>query len=68
MGIESLYGIFLNKDVIDEDLGEAKLDKGLTLRFAEKHRGSVRLSTGRYYTKEEWEKRRKKLLQVKLPG
>lgn len=68
MGIESLYGLFLKRDVIDEDLGDAKLDKRLTLKFAGKHRGSVRLSTGRYYTREEWQKRRKKLLRIKLPG
>ena len=68
MGIESVYGLFLKRDITDEDLGEAKLDKGLTFKFAGKHRGSVRLSTGRYYTKEEWQKRRKKLLQIKLPG
>ncbi|MFP3975537.1 MAG: hypothetical protein ACLFVK_04870 [Dehalococcoidia bacterium] len=68
MGIERLYGGFLQRDVIDEDFGEGKLGKELAEKFAGKHRGSVRISTGRYYSREEWEKRRKKLLRLKLPG
>lgn len=68
MSIEESYGYFLQRDVTDEDLSEPKLDKDLTAQFAAKHRGSVRISTGRYYTREEWRQRRKKLLKVKLPG
>jgi hypothetical protein len=68
LSIEKLYGYFLQKDVTDEDLGEAKIDRKLTDKFVGKHRGSVRISTGRFYTREEWEERRKKLLKVKLPG
>jgi hypothetical protein len=68
MGIEKQYGCFLQRDVTDEDLGEAKLDKELTEKFAGKHRGSVRISTGRFYTREEWAKRRKELIKVRLPG
>ena len=67
MSVKSLYGLLLKRDVTDEDLGEAKLDKEMTSKFAMKHRGSVRLSTGRYYTKEEWRDRRESLLKVKLP-
>ncbi len=68
MGVERLYGCFLQKDVTDDELEEAKLDKKLTDKFTGMHRGSVRISTGRYYTREEWEKRRKHLLKIRLPG
>jgi hypothetical protein len=68
MSIEKYFGSFLNEDVTDIDFGEAIFDRELTEKFAEKHRGSVRISTGRFYTKEEWEERRKELLKVKLPG
>jgi hypothetical protein len=67
MSIEKLYGCFLQRDVVDEDLKEPKLDRELNEQFAGKHRGSVRVSTGRFYTKEEWNERRKKLTKVKLP-
>jgi hypothetical protein len=68
MNIEKLYGCFLQQDVTDKDLGEAKLDKELTEKFAGKHRGAVRIATGRFYTREEWAERRKQLLKVRLPG
>ena len=68
MGIEILFGHFLNRDVTDEDFRDAKFDRELTEKFAGKHRGSVRISTGRFYTNEEWDQRRKILLKVKLPG
>jgi hypothetical protein len=68
MGIEKLFGRFLNRNVTDEDLGNAKFDRELTKQYAGKHRGSVRISTGRFYTEEEWQQRRKQLLKVKLPG
>ena len=68
MNIEGLSGCFLNRDVTDEDLGDAKLDKELTKKHFGRHRGSVRISMGRFYTREEWEKHRKTLLKLKLPG
>lgn len=68
MSIENLYGCFLQKDVVDEDIKDAKLNRDLNSKFAGKHRGSVRISTGKYYTREEWAKRRKKLISIKLPG
>jgi len=68
MGIEKLYGCFLKEDVTDKDLGDAEIDRELTDKFAGKHRGSVRISTGRFYTRAEWAERRKKLVRVKLPG
>lgn len=68
MGIEKVYGYFLQEDVTDRDLGEPEIDRKLTDKFAGKHRGSVRISTGRFYTRAEWAERRKELLKVKLPG
>lgn len=67
MGIEVLKGIFIGKDVHDIEPNEPKFDKKLTIKFSGRHRGSIRLSQGRYYTKEEWEKRRKRLNSLSLP-
>jgi hypothetical protein len=38
-----------------------------TIREANRYRGSVRVSTGRFPTDAEYEKRRKKVLSKKLP-
>lgn len=68
MAIESLKGLFLdNEDVINIEPGEPKLDKVLTQKFSARNRGSVRLSLGRFYTREEWEQKREKLLNKQLP-
>ncbi len=66
--IDSVLGLFLKqKNVLDIEPSEPKLDKQLTIRFATKNRGSVRLSQGLFYTKEEWEKRREELRNKPLP-
>jgi len=65
--IDSLRGLFLEDDVLDVEPKEPKLDKALTLRFAPRNRGSIRLSLGLFYTKEEWEEKRKALLSKPLP-
>jgi len=65
--IDSLKGLFLEEDVLDVEPKEPKLDRKLTLRFAPRNRGSVRLSLGLFYTKEEWEEKRKALLSKPLP-
>ena len=68
MDIDSLKGLFLEQEnVLDVEPKEPKLDRELTLRFSPRNRGSVRLSLGLFYTKEEWEQRRKELLSKPLP-
>lgn len=68
MTIDSLKGLFLSeKNVLDMELKEPKLSKALTRKFASRNRGSVRLSLGLFYTKEEWERRREKLAAKRLP-
>ena len=67
MGIEVLKGLFIKDDVRDVELSEPKLDKGLTIKYSGRHRGSIRLSQGRYYTKDEWIERRKRLKNMSLP-
>lgn len=67
-GIDSIKGLFIdNENILDIDYKEPKLDKKLTIIFAMKNRGSVRLSQGLFYTKDEWENRRKELLSKSLP-
>lgn len=66
--IDSVKGLFLKrKDILDIELEEPKLDKEETIRFSPRVRGSVRLSLGLFYTKEEWEKEREELLSKPLP-
>lgn len=67
MGIEVLKGRFIEEEVLNKELKEPKLDKALTIKYSSRHRGSIRLSQGRYYTKQEWEKRRKRLANLNLP-
>jgi hypothetical protein len=67
MGIEVLKGLFVKEDVGERELSEPKLDKQLTIKYSNRHRGSIRLSQGRYYTASEWEKRRKYLRNLPMP-
>jgi hypothetical protein len=68
MGIQVLRGRFLDgKDVSDTELNEPKLDRRLTAKYVSRHRGSIRLSSGRYYTSKEWETKRKGLVKLALP-
>ncbi len=61
-------GLFLkNKDVWSIDFGEEKIDRKKVAKLANTHRGSVRIASGRYYTKEEYEARRKRILNTPLP-
>jgi len=46
---------------------EPKIDRGLTYRFAVRHRGSVRISQGLFYTNEEWERKKEAVLAKGLP-
>jgi len=55
------------EDIWDTDFKEPRIDRDLTLAFATKHRGSVRLSMGLFYTDEEWKAIRKKVLGTPLP-
>lgn len=62
-----IYGLIKDRDIWDTDFEEPGLDRKLTEKFAIKHRGSVRISKGLFYTKEEWEERRSKVLNKPLP-
>ena len=55
------------EDIWDTDFKEPRIDRELTLAFAAKHRGSIRLAMGLFYTNEEWEAIRKKVLGTPLP-
>jgi len=55
------------EDIWDTDFKEPRIDRSLTLAFAAKHRGSIRLAMGLFYTNEEWEAIRKKVLGTPLP-
>jgi len=61
---KELYGV---DDIWDIDFGEPRFDRDLTLEFNSKHRGSIRMGMGLFYTPEEWEEIRTKVLQTPLP-
>ena len=67
MGIEILKGKFIKEDVTDKEPNTPNFAKSLNAKYAGRIRGSVRLSSGRYYTNEEWEKRREELINISLP-
>ncbi|MDP2718608.1 MAG: hypothetical protein Q8P44_02060 [Dehalococcoidia bacterium] len=66
MDISSLKGKFVG-DVTDQEPKEPKFTRESTINMAHKHRGSVRLSKGLFYTREEWEKERVHILAEKFP-
>ncbi|MBU0568213.1 hypothetical protein KKC52_09235 [bacterium] len=55
------------EEVWDRNYPRVKIDRELTLKYANRHRGSIRISTGLFYTKEEFEKQKRDLLRKKLP-
>jgi hypothetical protein len=67
MGIEILKGKFNKEAVTDKEPNTPNFSKSLNAKYTGKIRGSVRLSSGKYYTNEEWEKRRKELVKQSLP-
>ena len=56
-----------DKDIWDREVGELIVDRGLTQTLADRQRGSVRISLGLFYTKEEYEAKRKEILKKPLP-
>ena len=68
MDFSSVKEQFKSKeDIWDTDFKEPRIDRNLTLKFANKHRGSVRLAMGLFYTDKEWGEIRKKVLGTPLP-
>ncbi|ODS36388.1 hypothetical protein BEH94_12070 [Candidatus Altiarchaeales archaeon WOR_SM1_SCG] len=58
------------EEVWDTDFSDLKIDehaRELTKCLANRFRGGVRISTGRFYTEEEWENKRNKVLSTPLP-
>jgi len=57
------------EEVWDTDFSDLKVDENareLTKSLANRFRGGVRISLGKFYTDEEWESRRKKILNTPL--
>jgi hypothetical protein len=49
-------------DIMGERIGSWSVDRSKTERFAGKSSGSIRISNGLYYTKEEFQERKKRIL------
>jgi len=61
-------GLFVkDRDIVEADFGPLRINREQVQKFSLRHRGSVRLSSGRYYTEEEFEDRKKKILKDPLP-
>jgi hypothetical protein len=68
MGLESIKEAFVGeRDIWDVEFKPPVIDRNLTMVFGSKHRGSIRLSMGLFYTDEEWNKIRKRVLEIPLP-
>ena len=55
------------KDIWDLDFGEIVIKKETLKRFAHKYRGNVRSALGRICTKEDFERKKKDVLNRPLP-
>jgi len=58
------------EEVWDTHFSDLRIDENareLTKRLANRFRGGVRISMGKFYTDEEWERRREKILSTPLP-
>ncbi|MCD4798964.1 MAG: hypothetical protein K8R19_08165 [Methanosarcinales archaeon] len=61
-------GLFVkDRDIVEADFGPMRIDREQVRKFSLRHRGSVRLSSGKYYTEEEFEDRKKKIFKEPLP-
>ncbi|MCX9015113.1 MAG: hypothetical protein OIN89_10065 [Candidatus Methanoperedens sp.] len=61
-------GIFVkDRDIVEADFGPMRINRTQVQKFSIRHRGSVRLSSGRYYTEDEFEDRKKKNFKEPLP-
>lgn len=61
-------GLFVkDRDIVEADFGSMRIDREQVRKFSLRHRGSVRLSSGKYYTEEEFEDRKKKIFKEPLP-
>ena len=55
------------KDIWDLDFGEIVIKKETVKRFAHMYRGNVRLALGRICSKEDFERKKKDVLNRPLP-
>ena len=55
------------KDIWDLDFGEIEIKKETLKRFAHKYRGNVRSALSRICTKEDFERKKKDVLNRPLP-
>lgn len=54
-------------DIWDKDYGEIVVDKEKTRRFSYRYRGSMRMSMGLFFSNNEYNLWRDKVISVKLP-
>lgn len=61
-------GLFVkDRDILDAKFGPLKIDKEKVKKFSWRHRGNVRLSSGRFFTYKEFEERKKRVFGSPLP-
>lgn len=63
---EKLYSGLLEKNFPDMGVVTDEV-RALTVKESSRSRGSVRISTGRFWTAEEYEKNRVRVYSTKLP-
>ena len=56
-----------DRNIVEADFGPMRIDREQVKIFSLRHMGSVRLSSGKYYTEEEFEVRKKNVFKEPLP-
>lgn len=55
-------------DIIwDKDFGEIVIDREKTKKFSYRYRGSIRMALGLFFSNDEYDHWREKVLSTKLP-
>ncbi len=65
--IPAMGSLLKDVDIVDSEFGPNSINEDKVRKFSPLSRGSVRISSDRYYTASRYEARKKKVLSRKLP-
>lgn len=62
-----LKSVNTDADIVNSEFGPNRINEDKVRKFSSLSQGSIRISSGRYYTSFGYEARKKKILCKKLP-
>lgn len=65
--IPAMGSLLKDVNIVDSEFGPNSINEKKVKKFLPLSRGSVRISSDRYYTTSKYEARKKKVLSTKLP-